>query len=59
MGSESVPVVIPEKIGRLDRTLGLSAKELCLHPVFGPPFTPYPLFQWYLQSKDILINLSI
>ncbi len=30
-----------------------------LHPVFGPPFTPYPLFQWYLQSKDILINLSM
>jgi hypothetical protein len=24
--------------------------------VFGPPFTPYPLFQWYLQSKDIFIK---
>ncbi len=21
---------------------------------FGPPFTPYPLFQWYPQSKDVL-----
>jgi len=31
----------------------------CLHPVFGPPFTPYPLFQWYPQSKDILMNLSM
>jgi hypothetical protein len=22
-------------------------------------FTPYPLFQWYLQSKEILLNLSM
>jgi hypothetical protein len=29
------------------------------HPVFGPPFTPYPLFQWYPQSKKILLNLSL
>jgi hypothetical protein len=34
-------------------------KVTCLHPVFGPPFTPYPLFQWYPQSKDILINFSV
>ncbi len=27
------------------------------HPVFGPAFTPYPLFQWYPQSKEILLNL--
>jgi hypothetical protein len=27
--------------------------------VFGPPFTPFPLFQWYPQSKDILINLTM
>ncbi len=25
----------------------------CFHPLFGPPFTPYP------QSKEILLNLSI
>jgi hypothetical protein len=32
----------------------------CLHPVFGPVFTPLsPLFQWYLQSKDILLNLKM
>ncbi len=31
----------------------------CRHPVFGPPFTPYPLFQWYQQSKVVLINLSM
>jgi hypothetical protein len=29
----------------------LSVKSPCL--VFGPPFTPYPLFQWYPQSKKI------
>jgi hypothetical protein len=22
-------------------------------------FTPYPLFQWYPQSKEILLNLSM
>jgi hypothetical protein len=30
---------------------------------FSPPvasaFTPYPLFQWYPQSKEILLNLSM
>jgi hypothetical protein len=33
----------------------------CLHPLFGPAFTPYPLFQCYPQSKEIqyLLNLSL
>ncbi len=26
---------------------------------FHTPVTPYPLFQWYLQSKDIWLNLSM
>jgi hypothetical protein len=40
--------------------LELFVKSPCfLHPVFGPPFTPYPLFQWYPQSKEILLNLSM
>jgi len=30
----------------------------CLYHVFGPAFTPYPLFQWYLQSKEILLKNS-
>jgi hypothetical protein len=34
-------------------------KVFSLHPVFGPPWPPIPLFQWYPQSKDILINLSM
>jgi hypothetical protein len=40
-----------------DRVIG--KVTLSFHPVFRPPFTPYPLFQWYPQSKDILINLSM
>jgi len=42
--------------------LGLSEKS----PVFGPAFTLYPLFQWYLQSnenfiksQDEMVKLSI
>jgi hypothetical protein len=38
----------------------VSLSSSCL---FGSPFTPYPhplpLFQWYTQSKDILINLNM
>jgi len=35
--------------------LELSVKLGCLlHPL---SFTPYPPFQWYLQSKEILLNL--
>ncbi len=34
-------------------------KSPCLHLVFGPPCHPHPLFQWNLQSKEILLYLSI
>jgi len=44
-----------EKSGVLE----ISLKSPCPHPVFGPAFTPYPLFQWYPQSKEILLNLSM
>ncbi len=37
-------------------TLQKSVKSPSLHPVFVPPFTPKPLFQWYPQSKEILFN---
>ncbi len=49
------------KRGKVNKNwaLELSLKWLCLHPVFGPSFTPYPLFHWYPQSKDILINLTM
>jgi hypothetical protein len=39
--------------------IGLPVKSPCLHPIFGPAFTPYPLFQWYPQSNHILLNLSM
>jgi hypothetical protein len=42
----------------MEHTLELSVMSPCLRPVFGPGFTPYPLFQWYPQSKEILLALS-
>jgi hypothetical protein len=33
-------------------------KSPSLHPIFGPPFTPKPLFQWYLQSKKFLLTFN-
>ncbi len=43
----------------LEGTLELFGKSPRLHPVFGPAFTPYPLFQWYPQSKEILLYLRM
>ncbi len=40
------------------KQIELSVKSPCLHPVFGPAFTSCPLFQWYLQSNEILLNLT-
>jgi hypothetical protein len=37
----------------------LSVKSSCLHPLFRSAFTHYPLFQWYPQSKEVLLNLSM
>ncbi len=37
----------------------ISVKYHFFHFVFGPLFTTYPIFQWYLQSTDILLNLSM
>jgi hypothetical protein len=34
----------------------LSGKSPCLHPVFGPAFTPYALSKCYLPSKEIFIK---
>jgi hypothetical protein len=43
----------------LKNLLELSVMSPCIHPVFGPPFIPYPLLQWYPQSNEILLNLSM
>jgi len=40
----------------MDRSIDLSVKSPCLHPRFGPLS---PLSQWYPQSKEILLNLSM
>jgi len=42
-------VVILENDGENDREIEFSLKSSSLHPVFGPLFTPYPLFEWGLQ----------
>jgi hypothetical protein len=39
--------------------LELFVKPSCLHSVFGPAFTPYPLFQLYLQSNEIFLNFDM
>jgi len=49
---------------RLCEIIELSVKSHCLHPVFGPPFTSYALFQWYPQRNFIksqyeMLKLSI
>jgi hypothetical protein len=37
----------------------LSIKSPSLSPPILSAFTPYPLFEWYLQSNEILLNLSM
>jgi hypothetical protein len=39
--------------------LKLAVKSPSLSPPIPSAFTPYPLFQWYPQSKKLLLNLSI
>jgi hypothetical protein len=55
--AESSLILLRPKI--ISQTLELCTKLTCLHPVFGPAFTPYPLFQWYPQRKEILFNRSM
>jgi hypothetical protein len=40
-------------------SLETSWKSPSRYPVFGRPFTPKPLFQWYSQSEEILLNLGM
>jgi hypothetical protein len=39
--------------------LDLSAKSPFVSLAISSAFTPYPLFQWYPQSKEILLNLGM
>jgi len=37
----------------------LSRKSPSVSPLISSAFGPYPLFQWYPQSKEILLNLGM
>jgi hypothetical protein len=39
--------------------LELSIKSPSVSPPISSVFGPYPLFQWYLQSKEIWLNLGM
>jgi hypothetical protein len=59
MGFNYTPISFPANRAMALYTAELFVKSPCLHPLFGPAFTPYPLFQWYPQSNEILLNLSV
>jgi hypothetical protein len=40
-------------------TIDLSVKSPSVSPPISSAFTPYPFFQWYPQSKEILLNLGM
>jgi hypothetical protein len=40
-------------------TIELSIKSLSVSLPISSAFAPYTLFQWYPQSKDILLNLDM
>jgi hypothetical protein len=37
----------------------LSVNSPCVSPPISSAFAPYPLFQWYPQSQEILLNLGM
>jgi hypothetical protein len=39
--------------------LELSIKSPSVSPPISSPFAPYPLFQWYSQNNEILLNLGM
>jgi hypothetical protein len=39
--------------------LELSVKSPSVSPPISSAFAPYPLFQWYPQSKEILLDLGM
>jgi hypothetical protein len=55
-GLNYTPISFPANRAMALYTAELFVKSPCLHPVFGPAFTPYPLFQWYPQSKRNFIK---
>jgi len=47
------------KIALAIRAIRVIRKVTLSSPCLWASLTTYPLFQWYLQSKEILINLSM
>jgi hypothetical protein len=46
-------------LGRRKKLIELSIKSSSLHPVFGLAFNLYPLFQWYPERNEILLDLGM
>jgi hypothetical protein len=53
----TMPVRLSSKI--MLHTIVIHKVTMSSPSLWGLLSTPYPLFQWYPQSKDILINLSM
>jgi hypothetical protein len=51
--------VATSKSAKTNYIIEFFLKSSCLHLVFGPSFTHYPLFEWGPQSKEILLNLGM
>ncbi len=45
--------------GLLPYAIKLAVKSPSVSPLISSAFAPYPLFQWYQQSKEILLNMGI
>jgi hypothetical protein len=58
-GSKVIIIIVqvPLWVIRVIRKVILSSP--CFHPVFGPAFTPYPLFQLYPRSNEIFLNFNL
>ncbi len=39
--------------------INISIKAPCVHPVFGPPFTPNPLFQPQISDIHKIMKLHL
>jgi hypothetical protein len=50
-------IILKKQTKKLEKhePIQISIKSPCLHPVFGPPFTPKPLFQ---PTEQKLFNLK-
>jgi len=53
-------MIVPHQTLEAGGSLFFCKIELSIDsPCLWQAFTPYPLFQWYLQSNEILLNLNM